>query len=256
MAQGRFSAGVGYFSEGFGMIRQPGLRRYVVIPIILNILAFVLLFRLIYDGFSMLIAQVMSWLPDWAWLQSIQWLFWLLYGVVIILLLAYGFVVVANLIGAPFYALLAEKAEQRLTGRPLEEDRSWWQLWLDVPRSLWREIVKLGYYLPRAVVLLLLGLIPVVNLAAGVLWFLFNSWMMALQYVDYPADNHRMPVRELKGLLRQRRWASFGFGMPVALAAMIPVLNLVVVPAAVCGATLFWVREREGHVVESSPGPR
>ena len=246
MARGRFAKGVGYFGEGFSLIRAPGLRRYVVIPLVLNILAFALLFRLIYDGFSLLINQMMSWLPDWAWLQSLHWLFWLLYGVVVVLLLAYGFVVVANIIGAPFYALLAEKVEERETGRRPGDDRPWWQLWLDVPRAIGREFLKLAYYLPRALILFLLGLIPAVNLVVGVLWFLFNSWMMAFQYVDYPADNHRVPISELKNLLRRRRWASLGFGMPVALAAMVPVLNLILVPAAVCGATLFWIREREG----------
>ncbi len=34
-----------------------------------------------------------------------------------------------------------------------------------------------------------------------------------------------------------------GHRLPVALAAMVPVLNLFVVPAAVCGATAYWVRE-------------
>ena len=50
----------------------------------------------------------------------------------------------------------------------------------DIPRALWREVQKILYYLPRAIGLLIIGLIPVVNLVAAVLWFLFNSWMMAL----------------------------------------------------------------------------
>ncbi len=82
-----------------------------------------------------------------------------------------------------------------------------------------------------------------VNLVAAVLWFLFNSWMMALQYVDYPADNHKVSFPALRKLLGDTRLSALGFGLPVALAAMVPVLNLFVVPAAVCGATAYWVRE-------------
>lgn len=248
MARSRFTQGFGYLGEGFRLIRSPGLRRYVVIPMILNILVFGLLFGLLYQSFSVMINYVMGLLPDWAVLQALHWLFWILYGAVIILLLAYGFVAVANIVGAPFYALLAERVEEQLTGQRPTSDDPWWKLWLDVPRSVWRELVKLGYYLPRAIVLLLLGLIPVLNLAVGVIWFLFNSWMMALQYVDYPADNHRMSVGELRRLLRRRRWASLGFGMPVALGAMIPLLNLILVPAAVCGGTLYWVHEHEAEL--------
>ena len=95
--------------------------------------------------------------------------------------------------------------------------------------------------------LFILGLIPVVNLVAAVLWFLFNCWMMSLQYVDYPADNHKVSFPALRRQLAGVRLSAMGFGLPVALAAMVPVLNLFVVPAAVCGATAFWVRENASN---------
>jgi CysZ protein len=189
----------------------------------------------------------MAWLPDWAWLQALDWLFWLLYGVVILLMLAYGFVIVANLIGSPFYGYLAELTEKHLTGQEVNPDEGWAALLKDTPRILWREVQKIAYYLPRALGLFIIGLIPVVNLVAALLWFLFNSWMMALQYVDYPADNHKVSFARLRRDLAAQRLSALGFGLPVALAAMVPVLNLVVVPAAVCGATAYWVRENTSN---------
>jgi len=243
MLKGNFFRGLGYLGEGFRLIRQPGLRLFVVIPLIINIVLFGLVFFFLAELFNAMIATAMSWLPDWAWLQSLDWLFWLLYGVVILLMLAYGFVIVANLIGSPFYGYLAELTEKHLTGQEVNTDESWAQIVRDIPRALWREVQKILYYLPRAIGLLIIGLIPVVNLAAAVLWFLFNSWMMALQYVDYPADNHLVSFPDLRRKLGGSRLSAMGFGLPVALAAMVPVLNLIVVPAAVCGAAAFWVRE-------------
>ncbi|MBS3803753.1 MAG: sulfate transporter CysZ [Oleiphilaceae bacterium] len=243
MATGGFFSGLGYLGEGFGLIRQPGLRLFVIIPLILNILLFGVLFLALAELFSAMIASAMGWLPDWAWLQSLDWLFWLLYGAVILLMLAYGFVILANLIGSPFYGYLSELTEKHLTGQALDTEGGWGQIVRDIPRALWREAQKILYYLPRALALFILGLIPVVNLVAGLLWFGFNCWMMALQYVDYPADNHRVSFPRLKQRLAGNRMAALGFGLPVALGAMIPVLNLVVVPAAVCGATAYWVRE-------------
>lgn len=245
MLKGNIFRGMGYLGEGFRLIRQPGLRLFVMIPLIINVLLFGLVFYFLADAFNSLIATAMGWLPDWGWLQSMDWIFWLLYGVVILLMLAYGFVIVANLIGSPFYGYLAELTERYLTGQPLDTDDSWKQIAKDVPRALSREIQKILYYLPRAVLLLILGLIPVVNLVAVVLWFVFNSWMMALQYVDYPADNHRVSFRGLRGFLGHSRLSALGFGVPVALGAMVPVLNLIIVPAAVCGATAYWVREKQ-----------
>ncbi|WP_203142305.1 sulfate transporter CysZ [Marinobacter mangrovi] len=247
MLKGNFFQGLGCLGEGFRLIRRPGLRLFVIIPIVLNIILFAALFYFMAHGFSALIAMAMGWLPDWNWLQSLDWLFWLLYGVVILLMMAYGFVIVANLIGSPFYGYLAELTEKELTGQEVAVDGGWAQIIKDIPRALWREVQKILYYLPRAILLLVLGLVPVVNLVSAVLWFLFNSWMMALQYVDYPADNHRVSFGNLRRMLAAKRLSAMGFGLPVALAAMVPVLNLFVVPAAVCGATAYWVRERSGQ---------
>ncbi|GGC64284.1 sulfate transporter CysZ [Marinobacter halophilus] len=245
MLKGNFLRGLGYLGEGFRLIRQPGLRLFVIIPLVLNVILFGLLFYYLAGLFSAMIATAMGWLPDWAWLQSLDWLFWLLYGVVILLMLAYGFVILANLIGSPFYGYLAELTEKHLTGQEVVSDAGWMGLLKDTPRMLWREVQKIAYYLPRALGLFILGILPVVNLVAAVLWILFNGWMMALQYVDYPADNHKVSFGRLRKDLAASRLSAMGFGLPVALAAMVPVLNLIVVPAAVCGATAFWVREND-----------
>ncbi len=245
MLKGNFFRGLGYLGEGFGLIRQPGLRLFVIIPLVINVFLFGAMFYFLAELFSVMIATAMGWLPDWAWLQALDWVFWIPYGLVIVLMLAYGFVIVANLIGSPFYGYLAELTQKHLTGQEVSTDGSWAQIIRDIPRALWREVQKIAYYLPRALGLFIIGLIPVVNLVAAVLWFLFNSWMMALQYVDFPADNNRVSFPELRRLLGATRLSALGFGLPVALAAMVPVLNLVVVPAAVCGATAYWVRENQ-----------
>ena len=235
--------GMGYLGEGFRLIRQPGLRLFVVLPLILNVVVFALLIWLLVEGYAVMVDAAMGWLPDWAWLQALDWVFWILYGLVILLLLAYGFVMLANLIGSPFYGYLSELVEKEVAGETLTPDDGWLQIVKDIPRALYREVRKIVYYLPRALVLFVLGLIPVVNLVAAVLWFLFNSWMMALQYVDYPADNHRVSFDGLRKRLAGQRLTALGFGMPVAVLAMVPLVNLVLVPAAVCGATVYWTRE-------------
>lgn len=235
--------GMGYLGEGFRLIRQPGLRLLVVLPLILNIVVFAVLIWLLGEGYAVMVEAAMGWLPDWSWLQALKWVFWVLYGLVILLLLAYGFVMVANLIGSPFYAFLSELVEKEIAGESLTPDQGWLQLFKEVPRALFREVRKMVYYLPRALVLFVLGLIPVVNLVAAVFWFLFNSWMMVLQYVDYPADNHRVSFDGFRRRVAEKPLVALGFGIPVAVLAMIPLVNLVLVPAAVCGATVYWVRE-------------
>jgi CysZ protein len=65
--------------------------------------------------------------------------------------------------------------------------------------------------------------------------------MMALQYGDYPMDNHRYSLAQVKRELRREPLTSLGFGAAVMLGSMVPVLNFLIMPAAVCGATIYWV---------------
>ena len=51
--------------------------------------------------------------------------------------------------------------------------------------------------------------------------------------------------------LREKRWQSMSFGGIVYLVLLIPVVNLLMMPAAVAGATLFWVRERGEDALQS-----
>jgi CysZ protein len=113
-----------------------------------------------------------------------------------------------------------------------------------VPRTLGREMRKLSYFLPRAIALLILSFIPVLNILAAPLWLVFGVWMMAVQYIDYPADNNKMSWDDMLAWLREKRWQSMSFGGITYLALLVPGLNIVMMPAAVAGATLFWVRER------------
>jgi CysZ protein len=84
-----------------------------------------------------------------------------------------------------------------------------------------------------------------VNIAAPVVWMLFGAWMLAISYVDYPMGNHGLGFPEQRRRLRERRYLALGFGGAVMCALAVPVVNFLVIPAAVAGATALWV-ERLG----------
>lgn len=99
------------------------------------------------------------------------------------------------------------------------------------------------YFALRAVPLLILLLVPAINVVASLLWVLFSAWMMAVQYIDYPMANHGLFFKEQRARLRKRPLLAWSFGGLVMLCTMIPLVNFFVMPAAVAGATLVWVRE-------------
>ncbi|MFT6052946.1 MAG: CysZ protein, partial [Halioglobus sp.] len=139
--------------------------------------------------------------------------------------------------------LLAEKAEELITGRPVDGLEGLSAAIVAVPRGIIREIMKLMYYIPLFLLVLVLSFIPPVNAAAPVLWFLLGAWMMSLQFLDYPMDNHQLRFADVKEAASSIRMTSMGFGGAVALCASIPVINFFVIPAAVVGATLLWCEE-------------
>ncbi|BAU76423.1 sulfate transporter CysZ [Metapseudomonas furukawaii] len=230
-----------YLGEGLKLVLRPGLRLFVLLPLTVNLLLFAALIGFAIQEFSGWVDALMPTLPDW--LGFLQYLIWPLFVLLVLVLVFFTFTLLANIIAAPFNGFLAEKVEVVVRGTDDFPAFSWGELLAMIPRTMGREMRKLAYFLPRAGALLILSFVPGVNLLATPLWIIFGIWMMAVQYIDYPADNHKLGWNEMLAWLRQKRWQSLGFGGITYLALMIPFVNVVMMPAAVAGATLFWVRE-------------
>jgi CysZ protein len=236
-----FAQGFSYFREALPLLLRPGLRLFVILPLLVNLLVFGGLIVFALQLFNDTLAHLMGSVPDW--LSWLDWLLWPLFVVLMLLTVFFTFSLLANLIAAPFNGFLAEKIEVVLRGRDDFPPFSLQELAAMVPRTVGRELRKLAYFLPRAIPLLLLTFIPLINLVAIPLWLLFGVWMLAIQYVDYPADNNKLSWPDMLAWLREKRWQSLGFGGTVYLALLVPFANILVMPVAVAGATLFWVRE-------------
>lgn len=223
------------------MLSHPKLRPFVLVPLTINVLIFG---SLISWGLSNLIDWVnswMAWLPEW--LSFLEWILWPIIGLTVALVTGYLFTAVALLIASPFNALLAEKAEELITGQPVQGLEGLGAALMSVPRGIFRELAKLVYYLPMALMVLIISFIPAVNAIAPLLWLLLGAWMMSLQFVDYPMDNHQFSFKDVRIAVADRRLSSLGFGGMVAALASIPIVNFFVVPAAVVGATILYVEE-------------
>ena len=247
-------SGPQYLHEGLRLVLSPGLRLFVLLPLLTNLLLFGALVYFAWHQFGLWVDTLMPNLPDW--LGFLSYIIWPLFVVLVALMVFFTFTLVANIIAAPFNGFLAEKVEVVVSGQDPFPAFSWGELVAMVPRTFGREMRKLGYFLPRALGLFVLSLIPVVNVIAAPLWLLFGVWMMAIQYIDYPADNHKMSWQDMLAWLRSRRWQSLGFGGITYLALLIPLVNILMMPAAVAGATVFWVREKGDARVAGMPVPR
>ncbi len=241
-------SGAHYLMRGFSLIREKGLRRFVFIPLLVNLVLFIAAFSWLMYQIKDMVTWVLHYLPHW--LDWLEYLIWPLGIIAILVVFSYIFSAIANWIAAPFNGLLAERVELKLTGEALP-DAGMVDIFKDMPRLFGREWAKLKYYLPRAIGFLILFLIPVIGQTLGaVLWFFFTAWMMAIQYLDYPFDNHKIPFEDMKLALKYQRGPSFSFGILATLLSMVPILNLIVMPVAVCGATAMWVERFRPHLLK------
>lgn len=230
-------SGPQYLARGFQLLRLPGIRLFVALPLAINTLIFGLLSYFAVGRFSRWINQLIDWLPDW--LGFLEWLLWPLAVILLLAIVMYLFSTIANIVAAPFNGLLAEKLEEILSGEEVSGRETFSSALASFPRSMGRECQKLLYYALFAILTLIASFI--ISPLAPILWFCMNAWMMAIEYADYPMDNHKLSFKEARRRLEKQRVTSFGFGAVVMVGTMIPIVNLIIMPAAVCGGTVMWL---------------
>ena len=229
-----------YLGRGFKIIRLPGIRLYVAMPLLINIVLFAGLIWFGYEQFAPLVEKAMSFIPEF--LGFLRWIIWIIISIFTALIVFLTFTPIANVVAAPFNALLAEKIEFMLTGKSIHSSSSFIKMARD---SVLSQLRKLVYILLWSAALLLISLIPAVNLVAPFLWVVFGSWLLSLEYLDYPMGNHELDFKKEKQILAERKGLALGFGGSVMVLTSIPLLNFIVMPLAVAGATLLWVEQLE-----------
>jgi len=235
-----FLQGIGFLFQGFTLIFQKGIRGFVLIPLLINIVIFSGAVWLANAQYQQLMGQLLAWLPSW--LSWVEWLlkpfFWLL----IMLVIYYTFSIIANFVAAPFNALLAERVEQKLRGITAL-DVSETSLMSNIGKTLGSEIKKVLYMLKWMPVLILITVIPGLNIISPFAWLIYGAWMYSLQYADYPMGNHNLFMKDELPILRKNRGHALGFGAATTLITIIPGLNFLAMPVAVSGATSMWVKQ-------------
>lgn len=232
--------------HSFKLLFAPGFRLLSLGPIAINLVIYLLLGWYFVDLFSQTLNWSLNRIPGW--LSFLEPLAWIFFTLVLLIGFGYTFALLAAIVASPFNGLLAEKVARQRGQALVDTPLTVQAITALIIKSFWREIVKLGYFLPRLigvlVLSLMIGFIPVVGwLAAPLITLLWASWNMAIQFIDYPADNQGLNFPQTIGAMQKRKLPCLGFGALVAALMSVPLLNLFVLPAAVISATRLWVDE-------------
>ncbi|MBT8125004.1 MAG: EI24 domain-containing protein, partial [Gammaproteobacteria bacterium] len=153
-------SGLDYMTRGFQLLASPGMKKFIIIPLIINLIIFIVLSYFIVQLFGDFNTWLSSFLPDW--LSFLTYILWALLFILFLIGYGYSFTLLTNLIAAPLYGMLATQVEIKLTGKaPADEP-----LQAMIGRTIGREITKLCYFTGYGLLiffgLALLSLIPLV----------------------------------------------------------------------------------------------
>jgi len=234
----QFGASTACLWRGLKMLGQPDLRQFVWLPLFINLAVYALGVWAAAHYFSAMLDGLIP-----AWLEWLRWLLWPVFALLLSVIVFFSFTLIANLIAAPFYGPLAEKVLiQSGIALPAAESHG---ILKSMAVDLATEVRRMLYFALRALPLLLITYIPGINIAAPFLWVLFGAWSLSLEYFSYPLEAQGMGFDQQRNLAAAHRLESMGFGGAVMLGLSIPVFNILIPPAAVIGATLYVVEQRQ-----------
>jgi CysZ protein len=186
------------------------------------------------------------------WQSLLRGLFTALLFVGGVLLAVVTFTAVTLLVGEPFYEALSQQVEASEGGAPTGPDRPLWrEIWTSAHESLYVLVRVVGFGL----VLFVLGFVPVLGqTVVPVLGCCVSGFFLTAELTAVAMQRRGVPVRERLALLRGRRLLALGFGVPLVLMFLVPLVAVLVMPGAVAGATLL-VRDQLPAEPEPEPEP-
>ena len=205
--------GISHVRDGFRLITLRGIKRYVVIPVLIN---FILFSGAIWYGYVQFDTLLEQNLPSW--LGWLEFLIWPLFIIACLLVIFFAFTIVANVFGAPFNGVLSEKIEQQIDNKLTSHNNhnnknaGYLNLLRSARIGISNEFRKLFYIVIRAIPLLFIFIIPGINIFAPFIWFIFGAWLLAIEYLDYPMGNRDLTFKQQLTLIKQNRFSMFGNG--------------------------------------------
>lgn len=233
---------IDYLNYGFKHLFTRGIKLYVLIPLMINMVLFVFLWWLALHEVSHLITWVNHALPTW--LTWLSYLFYLIAIIGMFFITIYFYTTLAVIISSPFYSLISQTIQSK-NNLQITSDNSLKTWLLLAPRTIIREIRKILMFMPWALLILVCSFIPIINLFTAVMWFVLVVFYNIVLFTDYPFDNNEHSLKTLKAFIRKQRGLLLSFGFLTTIGLMIPIVNIIIIPVAIIGATKIYVDHQE-----------
>jgi CysZ protein len=162
----------------------------------------------------------------------IAWVLMLFTKLLLLLVSALTFSIIASIAASPFNDFLAEEAE-RWTMPPLP--RSPKTSWTEKLRLIWIDVGKTLAAMFGMIAALIFSWIPIVNLFVFLIAFL----LVTFQYISYAHTRRGVGLGQGACFLWKHVFACAGFGATVSFLFALPFISGLCVPLAVVGGTML-----------------
>jgi CysZ protein len=226
--------------EAWGELKAIRGRRFIIIPVLINIILAIVIFRY---GLSGWIVQILVDLLDarldagWQWLVSLANM---IFNVVAFILVSVIAVRVGTIIGSPFYGLVAERIDNKYLANESVPHISVLQ---SIRNALWYEGRKLILVVVISVVGFILEFIPAIGVFIGSAFVLSSLTIVTLlDYTDVPLSRRGILFRQRFALFRRYLPEILGFAVIMVPLSTVPIVNFVAVPLGITAGALLFVK--------------
>ena len=232
-----FFAGVATLGRGFSYWRRlPGTMALGLIPAAIVFAGLIVLIVVLVTYLDPITIFLTSFAADWdpTGRTLLRAGFGLALVVGLVVLYAFAFTALTLLIGDWFYARIWRVVETDLGEFvPRRPEPGFWRSTLDAARLVVRAIFT-------GLLLAVIGLIPGIGTVTAIVLGVFLSGrLVALELTTRPLEARGMTRAERRASLRSHSPRVLGFGVAVHLCFFVPGGAILVMPAAVAGATLL-----------------
>lgn len=215
----------------------PSLLGSFVIPVLINTLVYSAGAYLFFTNLGPLLHGVLGEAQVW-YMKMLFYAAGLVLGAVFALVLVFTFTAVGMIVAGPFLERISQKVDEiRLGFDPAPPSESFFK---DIVVSCVSQIKKLMVFLAIQAACLVIYLAPIIGpLVAPPVQITVSFLFLAWEFWDFPMDRRKMDFAAKKAFIREHAAAALAFGAVCFCYLFVPLLNFVLMPASVAGATIL-----------------
>jgi len=217
--------------------RNPRLVRYFALPVLINTIVYG---AGAYIFFSKL-PDLLNWIfgePEVWYMKALFFVAGIIIAAVFALFLMFTFTALGIVVAGPFLDVLSRKVDEiRLGMDPAPEGGSFLR---EVRKVLASQVKKLLLFVLVQGLLLFAYLVPLIGEIVGLpLQVLVTFFFLAWEFWDFPMERRKMDFAAKKDFLKKYKIEAVSFGAVCFFYMMVPLLNFILMPASVAGATVL-----------------